>query len=195
MKLYVSPTSPFARLCVIAALRGGHQALELAFVLPWTNPEALLQVNPYCQVPTLACDDGGILSESVFIMQHLDPRVMTDEPRKSAFAFSTINFVVRAYSLALHGDAQQPHPHVERCQQALLRALPRCPELHPESESWGDICLGAALNYTALRLPELYQQAVSASLKEAVKRFNQRDFMLKTEPSRLELQPATIADL
>ena len=68
MKLYLSTTSPYARLALIAALRSGKNDLQLQFVLPWEDPAALLAVNPFSQIPALHCDDGHLITESLIIM-------------------------------------------------------------------------------------------------------------------------------
>ena len=76
MKLYLSTTSPYSRLALIAAMRSGHTNLQLHYVLPWENPADLLAVNPHSQIPALHCDDGNILTETLIIMHYLDDRVL-----------------------------------------------------------------------------------------------------------------------
>ena len=72
MKLYLSTTSPYSRLALIAALHSGKRDLQLHYVLPWENPAELIAINPYSQIPALLCDDGNILSETLIIMNYLD---------------------------------------------------------------------------------------------------------------------------
>ena len=74
MKLYLSTTSPYSRLALIAALHSGKRDLQLHYVLPWENPAELIAINPYSQIPALLCDDGNILSETLIIMNYLDAR-------------------------------------------------------------------------------------------------------------------------
>jgi len=76
MKLYLSTTSPYSRLALIAALHSGKRDLQLHYVLPWENPAELIAINPYSQIPALLCDDGNILSETLIIMNYLDDRVL-----------------------------------------------------------------------------------------------------------------------
>ena len=54
MKLYLSTTSPYSRLALIAALHSGKRDLQLHYVLPWENPADLLAINPYSQIPALS---------------------------------------------------------------------------------------------------------------------------------------------
>ena len=46
MKLYLSTTSPYSRLALIAALHSGKRDLQLHYVLPWENPAELIAINP-----------------------------------------------------------------------------------------------------------------------------------------------------
>lgn len=61
MKLFVSTTSPYARLVMVTAYLNNID-LTLKFVLPWGNPKELLVVNPFCQVPALITETSVILA-------------------------------------------------------------------------------------------------------------------------------------
>lgn len=71
MQLYLSTTSPYARLCVIAALRAGKNNIKLRFVLPWQNPAELLAVNPYSQIPALIDKGGNTITETALSLIHI----------------------------------------------------------------------------------------------------------------------------
>ena len=58
MKLYVSPTSPYARLACVMCLEARLQELEVVILDPWQNPPELLEHNPACRVPALVLDAG-----------------------------------------------------------------------------------------------------------------------------------------
>ncbi|MDO4643979.1 MAG: glutathione S-transferase N-terminal domain-containing protein [Cardiobacteriaceae bacterium] len=198
MKLYLSTTSPYSRLALIAALRNQKNDLKLQFVLPWENPTELLTVNPFSQIPALICDDGNTLTETLIIMQYLDDRVLRGGSTcaRAAFGFSSINTAVKAYSLQMHQPAGSiAHPHIARGHAALARALPHAPQLVPTSDDWGHIILGNGLNYVRMRLPEIYTSCTSRDNQQAVEAFLTRDFMRKTDVSQLEKRPATPADL
>lgn len=195
MKLYLSATSPYSRLCVIAAHLKGLHHLELQFVLPWENPEALLAVNPYSQIPALQLDDGTVMTETLIIMNHLDNKVLVQPDPKIGFGLATINQVVKAYTLELHRDKNYPpHPHHARAEEALQRALPFAPKFNPESASWGDVILGSALNYVTMRLPHL-NFAISDENHQNIQIFNQQEFMVKTTAEALQKFPKTIGEL
>ena len=198
MKLYLSTTSPYSRLALIAAMRSGHTNLQLHYVLPWENPADLLAVNPYSQIPALHCDDGNILTETLIIMHYLDDRVLRGGGTcaRAAYGIATINQAVRAFSLAMHQPAGSlPHPHIARSRAALARALPLAPQLDASSEDWGHIILGVALNYVRMRLPDIYDAHITPDNRRAVDTFLQRDFMQKTDTAQLQKLPARVADL
>ena len=198
MKLYLSTTSPYSRLALIAALHSGKRDLQLHYVLPWENPAELIAINPYSQIPALLCDDGNILSETLSIMHYLDDRVLRGGGTcaRAAYGIATINQAVRAFALNMHQPAHSiPHPHIARSREALARALPHAPQLDPASDDWGHIILGNGLNYVRMRLPDIYAAHVSRDNQTAVSAFLARDFMQKTETSQLEKRPARVADL
>ena len=198
MKLYLSTTSPYSRLALIAALRSDKRELQLHFVLPWENPQDLIAVNPYSQIPALLRDDGNVIGETLIIMHYLDDRVLRGGATcaRTAYGMATINQAVRAFSLNMHQPANSiPHPHIARSHAALARALPRAPQLDPASGDWGHIILGSGLNYVRMRLPDLYAAHVSRDNQSAVAAFLERDFMQKTETAQLERRPACVGEL
>ncbi len=75
MQLYHSPTSPFARKCLVCAHELGLAArIELAAAAPHpvNRDRALVEHNPLGQVPTLVTDDGLALYDSRVICEYLD---------------------------------------------------------------------------------------------------------------------------
>ena len=80
MKLYTSPTSPYARMVRVALVEKQLiDRVEYCFVDPWQSPETLLAVNPACRVPTLVTDDGEAMTETAVILLYLERRY--PEPR------------------------------------------------------------------------------------------------------------------
>lgn len=71
MKLYYSPTSPYAcKVLAVAHEKGLDAKLEkLAAREPGVN---LDRMNPLDKIPTLVTDDGEVLIESALICQYLD---------------------------------------------------------------------------------------------------------------------------
>ena len=75
MKLYYSPTSPFARKCLVAAHELGlHDRIDLICAAPHpVNRDATLVAhNPLGQVPTLIVGDGTVLYDSRVICEYLN---------------------------------------------------------------------------------------------------------------------------
>lgn len=195
MTLYLSTTSPYARLALLAALRGGRDGLRLEFVKPWENPEKLTTVNPYSQIPALVTDSGLVLTETLIIMHHLDPHVLAGgrDDALLGYAIATINQAVRYFSLKIY--SAENSAMMQRSIAALQKALPKAPVLDAQSAAWGQIALGVALLYVRSRLPEIYAQYVSAENQAAVERFATRAEIQATATEALEKLPKTVADV
>lgn len=72
MRLYVSPTSPYARLACVMCLEARLEGLEIVILDPWQNPPELLEHNPAGRVPALVLgprDESGrqTITESLLI--------------------------------------------------------------------------------------------------------------------------------
>ena len=197
MQLFVSTTSPFARLVLITAYRKKLD-ISLNFVMPWDNPAELMAVNPFCQVPTLITDSGQVITESSVILAHLAPEIFADETTaaKVSFSLGLINQAVKAFSTRkFQPTNSEPHPFIQRAEQFLNDALTSAPTLQSASDNWGEIFYGVALVYIQLRLPELFEHTVSPANQQAVSEFLQRDFMQKTAPSQLDKLPQFVMQL
>ncbi|WP_201832524.1 glutathione S-transferase family protein [Microvirga zambiensis] len=69
MRLYVSPTSPYARLACVMCLEARLKGLEIVILDPWQNPPELLEHNPAGRVPALVMggDQPRTITESLLI--------------------------------------------------------------------------------------------------------------------------------
>ncbi|MGH8127479.1 MAG: glutathione S-transferase N-terminal domain-containing protein, partial [Gammaproteobacteria bacterium] len=73
MRLFLSPTSPFARKVKVALIEKHlFDLTEEVWVDPWASPAELVAINPMCQVPTLELDDGQVLTNSDTIIEWLE---------------------------------------------------------------------------------------------------------------------------
>jgi glutathione S-transferase len=73
VKLFYSPTSPYARkVLIVAAVAGLDAQLERVGVNPFDSPAELLAVNPLSRVPCLVTRDGIPLFDSPVICEFLD---------------------------------------------------------------------------------------------------------------------------
>lgn len=197
MKLYLSHTSPFARLVIITALRAGKKDMQLQFVNPWENPAELETVNPLSQVPCLVADDGNVINHSLIISMFLDDSIVRggSAAHLAGLAFSVMEQFTKYFTLKHRaGDFKHEHPHIPRARLALARSLPQLPDLKVESEEWSQYLLAIVLGFVA-RDPELFEAYVSAHNKVALKQFEEKPLMKKTHMSRLESLPKNISEL
>ena len=73
MKLYVTLTSPYARIVrVLIIEKGLEDRVEIEPVATRTQDTPLLVINPSERVPTLVNDDGVMFEESALICAYLD---------------------------------------------------------------------------------------------------------------------------
>lgn len=93
MQLFISTTSPFARIVRIL-LQEKQLAHEAILVDPWSPPPALHEANPACKVPVLIDKDVAI-SHSLMIVHYLEsaypapalPPASATETAQAAMAF------------------------------------------------------------------------------------------------------------
>ncbi len=72
MKLYVTPTSPYARLAMIARLEKGLHGIELVWTRTRVPDDPMLAFNPSGRVPYLRLDDGTGFEDTGVIVDYLD---------------------------------------------------------------------------------------------------------------------------
>lgn len=73
MKLYVTPTSPYARLAMIVRLDLGlADTVELVWTKTRVPDDPILVVNPSGRIPFLQFDDGTGFEETDVIIEYLD---------------------------------------------------------------------------------------------------------------------------
>lgn len=73
MKLFHSPSSPYARKVVACAIaRGIEQQIELIPTNPHVSPPELLAANPLSKIPCLITTDGMAVFDSTVIVEYLD---------------------------------------------------------------------------------------------------------------------------
>ncbi|WP_308911972.1 glutathione S-transferase [Pseudokordiimonas caeni] len=75
MKLFVSPTSPYVRKVLIAAIELGlADKLQLVTVntVPTKQDPVIAAVNPLGKIPALQTDDGAVLYDSRVIVEYLN---------------------------------------------------------------------------------------------------------------------------
>ena len=208
MKLYTSPTSPYGRLVLLAALPLHELDFAIAYTNPWENPAELQALNPFSQVPVLQTDSGTVIGNSPFILDFLlgHPLHTAEQTATAAFAFSLLDQLVKLFGLQKFKAENTPdHPLTERARAACIRGLAAAPQLDAESgdvapqldaES-GDVAhlaLGMAWVFMQYRLPDL-QPHLSPANQNALAQFTARADVRAVSPENLETRPATLAQL
>ncbi len=197
MKLYASPTSPYARFVRVVLLEKElDPRVTPVWVNPWDSAEALLAANPFSRIPVLEVDDGTQLMESAVIVLYLERRF--PEPR--LMPLDRVEHVHRKLGLAqglmdaavavvahrrFHGDSGDD-AIVKRRLEALARALPVADEaVRPliDRPDLGSLALACALGYLDFRLPELDWQATTRKLPDWYHAIAARASLANTQPT------------
>lgn len=171
MRLYLSPTSPFAREVKVAlAEKGLLDSTQQVFVDPWSSPAELLAVNPLSQVPTLELDDGQTLTNSSTIIQWLElaypaPPLLPDNPAdcarvlaSAALAQCLIESVVYVVIETRKPADQQSEKMLTRRRDGIDRVLDALESKFDASQDvfmLDALHMGCALEYVDLRLPDM----------------------------------------
>ena len=170
MKLYVSPTSPYGRICLARALLLGRNDLSLQMVDPWQNPPELEAINPLSQIPVLVLDDEktavpGTLPICLYLGGAMPP----------AAELSAIS---------------QTHALLEMLIQIVKLVRFKAPDT--ADQAWPDVMLAVVLLTVKLRRPEEFEAAARPDTKAAVEAFAATSLAKKTAPEALATTKATI---
>lgn len=167
MKLYASPTSPYARLVrVVLREKQIDARVALETVDPWALPEALIAANPLSRVPTLIADDGTALTESGLIVLYLERRY--PEPRlvprdrvesvhaRLGLAQSCLDAAVGV--VAMRRFAPEAAVMIERRLEALRRGVPALTAavtgVDADQPDLGDLAVAVVLEYLDFRFAD-----------------------------------------
>lgn len=200
MRLFLSPTSPFAREVKVAlAEKNLLESTEQVYVDPWSSPSELLDVNPLSQVPTLELDDGQVLTNSSTIFQWLEiayptPRLLPERPADcarvlgtAALAQGVIESVVYVVIEGRKPKAQQSEKMLDRRSAGIgrvLDALEKKFDASREHFMLDGLQMGCALEYVNLRLPDFAWQNRCPRLKEWLQWAAARPSMKQSAPPR-----------
>ena len=198
MKLYTSPTPPYGRLILLAAMPRHDLDFEIAYTNPWENPAELQALNPFSQVPVLQIDSNTVIGNSPFILDFLlghPLRTAEQKTATAAFAFSLLDQLVKLFGLQKFKAENTPdHPLTERARAACSRGLAAAPQLDAESGDVAHLALGMALVFMQYRLPDL-QPHLSPANQKALAQFTARADVRAVSPENLETRPATLTQL
>lgn len=127
MKLFYSPTSPYARKCRALAIEKGIEGrLEIITASPMSNPPELQAANPLGKVPALVLADGSCIVDSPVICAYLDslgdtPRLIPADPaaRFDALTREALADGIMDAAFAIVMERKRPEP--QRSAEWLLR--------------------------------------------------------------------------
>lgn len=170
MKLYMSPTSPYARLVrVVIREKGLQDRIEEQPVDPWASPDHFVAVNPVSKVPTLLTDAGYALTESLLIAQYLegefpDPWLIPADNTDVAFYKMGLGHALSDQGVAviaagkLDPERGAPEALVDRRREGLRRTLAALEEALAGREprpDLGDLAVAVGLEYLDFRFADL----------------------------------------
>ena len=139
MKLWHSPTSPYVRKVMMAAIELG--LADRIECVPARTPESkIAEANPLNKIPTIETDDGQILYDSIVICEYLDS--LSDEaslfPASGAERWKTLRMhtladgLIDAAVLRVHEtrrpEEQRNAAWDERQKTKIVRGLARLEE-------------------------------------------------------------------
>lgn len=167
MKLYISPSSPFARKCRIVAREKGV-AVEEIVVDPYANAAELLASNPVVQVPSLIAEDGLPINDSPIICEYLDmvgsgPRLTPESGperlrirRIEATADALLEMGVKLVLEKRRHESERSPSWMERWTAHMHRALDalEAADLSADDFHIGTLTAGTALTWTSFRHPD-----------------------------------------
>lgn len=199
MKLWMSPTSPYARKVRIVLREKNIACAEAA---PADEAVDIGSKNPLAKIPTLELDDGTLLFDSVVIVEYLDalsssnrliPGGALDRAivrRWEALADGIADAVVlgmlenrRSPERRDPGTIQRQHRKVRAALAAVEEQLERHGSLAGGTFSLADAAVIAAVGYTDLRAPDLLAPPHPA-LQAYLARHAERPSVAETRPPK-----------
>lgn len=197
MKLFHSPTSPYARKCLALAIEKGIAGrIELVTASPLGDPPDLHAANPLGKVPALVLADGRCIVDSPVICEFLDglPGLAKLIPHGDAARIDcrtrealADGICDAAFSLVMERkrpEAQRSPDWSDRWTSAIRRSVARfnasCPaRVQPDL---GDIALACALGYVDFRLGDLCWDAEAPALRAWLETIKARTSLAATAP-------------
>jgi glutathione S-transferase len=202
MRMHSTITSPYARkVWVVAHETGLIDRIERIATNPHAD-EYLRSDNPLCRVPTLIRDDGETLFDSPVICEYLDSRHQgpklfpsSGPARWRALRLQAVGDGLLDANLSRRNEMLRPANEQSRDwiarQMMALTAGCRWLEQHADeldqtSIDIGQIAVGCALGYFALRFPDDRWRDDCPKLSLWQERFEQRPSMIATHYETLK---------
>ncbi len=200
MKLFASPTSPYARKIRIVLFEK-QLPFELVEDSPWESATRVPEINPLGKVPVLVLDDGEVFFDSPVIAGYLEtlntePRLLPTDAlarvrvrQTEALADGITDAAVTALLESRRPDGERSDREIARQTAKIERGLDVLERratgrewLHGDGLSLADIAAGTALAYLDLRFPQLSWRDAHPALKTLEARMSARPSFIETVP-------------
>ena len=198
MRLYYSPTSPYARkIRMVLAEKGLQNLVEAVPCSPFEDAAELISVNPLGKVPCLVLDDGSTVFDSPAIADYLDSldssvRLIPSDGadrlrvlRQQALGDGILDAAYAVVTERRRPGENQSSDWLLRWTAAITRAMKFLEqELDGPGETLtlGEITIGAALGYLDFRLADLAWRDDNPITAAWYTRFAERPSMIATRP-------------
>lgn len=197
MKLFYSPTSPYARKCRALAIEKGIESkLEIITISPMSNPPELQAANPLGKVPALLLASGQCIVDSPVICAYLDslsdaPRLIPADPAARIDALTREALADGIMDAAFAIVMERKRPEQQRSPEWLLRwtSAIRRSVAHfntriptRQQPDIGDLSLASALGYVDFRLGDLVWDADAPLLRDWLSSVTTRPSLSATAP-------------
>ncbi|WP_306016591.1 glutathione S-transferase [Oceanicaulis sp. MMSF_3324] len=197
MKLFVSPTSPYARKCrALIIEKSLEHKIEVIECDPRSDPADLLEANPLGKVPALTREGAPALMDSPLICEFIDS--LDDENwipkrgasrilvlRQQALADGLIDLTIgRRIEMQRDSDKQWDFwsDRWERGVKRTLEALNDDRGQYERSVDLGALSVAVALHYLDLRFAEYDWRSDYPELGAFAARWDQRASFAQTRP-------------
>jgi glutathione S-transferase len=197
MKLFSSPTSPYARKVRVLIIELGlGDDIEVLSTLPMEDPQDLHAANPVGKVPTLMLSDDRALYDSPVICEYLDARKgfrflpesgdrRWDCLRRQALGDGVLDAAFSRTAENNKGENERSQMWFERWSNAINRSLEvmsRDLEISGERFDLGDVTFGCALGYLDLRHGDMNWREGRTSLAQWYEKVSARPSFNETVP-------------
>jgi len=200
VKLYYSPTSPYARKCrALIIEKSLERKIELVECMPLDDPAELQAVNPLGKVPALQRERAPALIDSPLICEYID--TLSEENwiprngesrilvmRQQAMADGLMDLTIGRRIELSREDALKWDYWVGRWEAGISRTLAQLDADRSQFErsvDMGALSVAVALCYLDLRYAELGWRAQYPELDAFTKRWSERESFKQTEPPTL----------
>ncbi len=198
MKLRYSPTSPYVRKVLVAAIElGQSENIELIPTNPWDPDSDIAVHNPLGKVPALLTEGNEVLYDSNVITEYLDTmnpnmalfpqegRTRWNVLRRRALADGILDAAILRLLESRRGDDERSQGWMDRQHAAYGRALDQLEteaDMLGQDVNVGTIAIAVALGYLDFRFGDEDWRGDHPALADWYDLFAERRSMEQTVP-------------